>query len=55
MCHYYHMYLDLFKNDAYVFECKIPSGTEYYDGVDTSSVSGYASERIVFVKKLYKI
>lgn len=50
MCNYY---TKLFENDIHLFECKIPAGTEYYDGVDSNSLSGYASERIVFVKKLF--
>lgn len=50
MCNYY---TKLFENDCHLFECKIPAGTEYYDGVDSNSLQGYASERIVFVKKLF--
>ena len=50
MCNYY---TKLFENDVHVFECKIPAGTEYYDGLDSNLLPGYASERIVFVKKLF--
>ena len=50
MCIYY---TKLFENDVHLFECKIPAGTEYYEGVDSNFLSGYASERIVFVKKLF--
>ena len=41
-----------FENDCHLFECKIPAGTEYYDVVDSNSLQGYASEKIVFVRKL---
>lgn len=50
MCNYCTKY---FENHVRLFECKIPAGTEYYDGVDRNSISGYASERIVFVKELF--
>lgn len=50
MCNYY---TKLFENDIHLFECKIPAGTEYYDGLDSNLLPGYASERIVFVKKLF--
>ena len=46
-------YQNRFENNFHLFECKIPAGTEYYEGVDSNSLSGYASERIVFVKKLF--
>jgi hypothetical protein len=36
-----------------IFECEIPVGTEYYEGVDDSQKSTYASECIIF-KKLVK-
>lgn len=36
-----------------IFECEIPVGTEYYEGVDDSEKSNYASECIIF-KKLVK-
>jgi len=49
----YNYCTNLFEKNFHVFECKIPSGTEYYDGVDGYSLSGYASERIVFVKKMF--
>lgn len=39
-----------FENDCHLFECKIPAGTEYYEGFDTNFLSSYASERIVFEK-----
>ncbi len=42
-----------FENDVHLFECRIPAGTEYYDGLDSNLLLGYASERIVFVKKLF--
>jgi len=45
-------YQSLFGKYFHLFECKIPTGTEYYDGFDSNLLSGYASERIVFVKKL---
>lgn len=50
ICNYY---TNRFDNDCHLFECKIPAGTEYYEGLDTNFLSSYASERIVFVKKLF--
>jgi len=50
LCNYCTKY---YENDCHLFECKIPAGTEYYDGVDSNSISGYASERIVFIKELF--
>jgi len=41
------------EGDYHLFECKIPAGTEYYDGFDHNFISGYASERIVFIKELF--
>lgn len=34
-----------------LFECIIPKGTKYVEGVDTSMCEGYASEKIFFKRK----
>ena len=41
------------ERDYSIFECEIPVGTEYYEGVDDSERYTYASKRIIF-KKLVK-
>lgn len=56
-----HTYKDFFAaeliawpEDSYsIFECEIPVGTEYYEGVDDSGRPNYASECIIF-KKIVK-
>lgn len=40
--------------DGYeIFECKIPKGIGYVEGVDLSGNQSFASEQIVFVRHVY--
>lgn len=41
-----------FENDCHLFECKIPAGTEYYEGLDNNFLATYASDKIVFVSEI---
>lgn len=41
-----------FESDCHLFECKIPSGTEYYEGLDDNFLATYASDKIVFVSEI---
>ena len=41
-----------FENDLHLFECKIPAGTEYYEGLDDNFLATYASDKIIFVSEI---
>ena len=41
-----------FENDCHLFECKIPAGTQYYEGLDDNFLATYASDKIVFVSEI---
>ena len=45
------MFHDLIKNPV-LFECEMPSGTEYFDGVDNNQYKGFASKELKFVKRI---
>lgn len=49
MCQYFTKH---FENDCHLFECKIPAGTEYYEGLDDNFLASYASDKIVFVSEI---
>lgn len=42
----------IFEHDCHLFECKIPAGTEYYEGIDDNGIYSFASDKIIFVKKI---
>ena len=43
----------LIEGGFHLFECVIPSGSEYYVGVDSNGFPSYASEKIKFTKIIY--
>lgn len=49
MCNYY---ANLFNNDCHLFECKIPAGSKYYEGLDDNFLATYASDKIIFVSEI---
>lgn len=55
LVHTFKYYADLYQamRHALVFECTIPSGTEYLEGVDNNGTPCYAARRIVFGRLVY--
>lgn len=49
-----HTYVDKYDTERHsrgvLFECVIPAGTPYYEGIDSHGHRGYASRKIRFVK-----
>ena len=49
-----HTYVDKYDTERHsrgiLFECVIPAGTPYYEGIDSHGHRGYASHKIRFVK-----
>lgn len=40
------------SDNYHLFECRIPKGTLFAEGIDTNRDLGFASKKIVFVRKL---
>lgn len=45
------LFSDLIKNPV-IFECEIPEGAEYFEGFDNNYYSGFASNKLMFVKEI---
>lgn len=45
------LFPDLIKNPV-LFECEIPSGTEYFEGIDNNNYKGFASKELKFIKRV---